>query len=194
MARNHPYRRYVTTLAANEERQVGATGQYLFCLSATGSFGVRLDDGPVSILYAGTGFQLAAGESFGNFSVRDLSGAGNTVELAVGYGDFRDARLTVTGALDLSKASEINGFTDTVVAPGALGSFAGGATRRRRWIQNLSTTGTVHVGGAGGSVPAANFGLRLGPGQTMAIDTTGTINVFNPGSVAVTIAEIRTVD
>lgn len=96
--------------------------------------------------------------------------------------------------VNLSRSSAVEVYTPTTIAAAGTAAFSGGTSRRRRWLQNLSDTVTLHVGGTGGHAPGATLGYRLAPGQSLELATTGTVNIYNPGSVAADVCEIREVD
>lgn len=188
------FRQYDLVLAAGVETTIAAAGTQIACLAATANFQIAVDSTPFTTLGAGLTRTLPAGQEFEVVRVRNTSVGSNTISLQIGYGDLRDSRLTLTGAVTLSKSSGVSLFPDVTIAAGATTLFSGGTDRRRRWFQNLSTTITLHIGGTGGATPGAAAGLRLPPGEVVEVDSTGGINVYNPGSASATVVEFRTVD
>ena len=93
------FRSYTATLAANGEQVIDVNGRYIVGIEANGAFDIAVDDGPYSRFFNGAKALLPEDESFTKIRVRDRSGAPNSVVLQVGYGDFTDGRLQVSGVL-----------------------------------------------------------------------------------------------
>ena len=170
------FRNRTRTVAANETGHIDVAGNYIACLANTGTFRIGIDGGPLEDFERGLKITLPTGDEFKQIRLLDTSGAENTIQLAVGFGDFEDAR--VTGTITLEQG------TDAVQATVSVGVAetlldAADTNRRALTIQNLGTV-DVFVGKTG--VTVAN-GIRLQVGEVYVLSAT-TAGIFGISGTA----------
>lgn len=178
------FRVHSVALAAGATEVINATGNYIAALTATGAFSIGLDDNGLTPWEAGLSANLEPGETYSKVRITDLSGAPNTVEMCLGYGQFKDARFTLLGSITTSptKATAFASVPDVVCgAAGQTILAVALATRRQLIVSNLAANAsTIRVGDVGA---AAGEGVELAPGQTLIVDTAAAVYAWNPGAV-----------
>ncbi len=186
------FRTFTYALAASGEEDIRTSGNYIVALAATGTFKIGRADGPPFDFEAGLKVKLPEGQQFDNLRIIDTSGAPNTVRLAVGFGDFDDNRLTVSGAINLSKSGNLSSTADVVCNNAAATVVkALTATRRSIEVQNLDAVASLRVGDA---AVTATRGLRLGPGESVTLATTAAVSVRNDSGAPVSVAVLEVLD
>lgn len=188
------HRLYTISLEANEELPLQVPGRQVACLSATGNFEIKLgDEGGFSGFAAGLKRTLAAADNdFHAVRIRDTSGAPNAIELFIGYGDIEDSRLNLSAPIDVAGAGSVPSTADvSLAATSATVIKAATTDRRRLHVTNLDTSVTIRVGDA--SVTATR-GRPVGPGETVALETSAAVSGYNPSAGAVSVAVLEEVN
>jgi hypothetical protein len=181
------HRSYTSTLAANEELTLQVPGRQVVCLASTGTFSIKLgDEGAFGDFAAGLTRTLADADSdFGAVRIRDTSGASNTIQLSIGFGDVRDSRLNLTAPIDINGADTIVTAVDVSAADEATTQIVAASSGRFGVeLTNLSTTVTLRIGD---SNAAAGRGVELAPGETRLIRTSAALFAYNPSGAAVDV-------
>lgn len=174
------------TLLATERKTLPLNGEFLYVLEATGAFNVYLNQEYRARLEKGLKYRVPPGEKFTVIDIEDVSGAGNTLRLAYGAGDFDDNRLTLVAgaalALDAAtiaslkaKATVLGDAADvTLGAAAATAILALDATRRRATIvSDPANTVSIRIGSQA-NVGAAR-GALIQPGQSIDVIATAAI-------------------
>ncbi len=97
------YQVHNLTVPANSQVNLDATGEYVACISSTGDFYIGVDHTTPQFMQAGLMFQVKPGEPFEALSLRNKSAENVEISIAVGNGDFRDSRLSLSGAVTVSE-------------------------------------------------------------------------------------------
>jgi hypothetical protein len=178
-------------IAANDTRNLNVTGTYLACLAASGAFKLSVDDSPETDFFAG--LKVNVDGQMTKVIVRDTSGASNTVQLIVGYGDFEDARLILSTAIEI-KGGDTHPTTadESVAATSTEQVLAANLNRREAWVTNL--IGNAREIRVGDSSTGAARGVQVPVGATIVIPATAAIHVHNPHSAAQTVALMEVVN
>lgn len=185
--------RWLYTLGVGETVQVSRKGDFVSALAATGVFQVSFDDEAPSDFASGLSYRST--QTFEKLRITNTSGAVNTVELFIGMGDVRDARLSLTGDLRVFELGhEVFGTGAPVACLTANTTLlsAANANRRELLLMNESA-GKVYIGGASGAL--AGEGLPLDVGASMTLQTQAAVYARNDSGVTVDIAvaEMRSV-
>lgn len=136
MADKPYFRRVRVPLAANGHRKVAVRGEYFAVLGSTGDFAIGIEDQALSdwapgLKIGGDADADGRARSFRYLQVQDISGAPNVIDLVIGGGGFNDARLTVSGTVDvqgttggLAIPTEQNVHQDTYTILASAGAVA----------------------------------------------------------------------
>ncbi len=181
-------RLYSYALAANGEEYYAIDGDYVAVLDATGAFQVRLDDNPYTDFAAGLKVRSPAGTKFKSLRVKDTSGGANVISFIVGYGDFEDARLTLTAAVSLANSANLVTAADVTLGAAAATLIAAASTARREIIIHNNTGAAIRVGDA--DVAAAR-GVEIANGAVLTLATGAAVYGFSTPGGNVSFTEVR---
>ncbi|KLN61308.1 hypothetical protein WH96_06560 [Kiloniella spongiae] len=95
-------RRYAVhkvTIGANQSEKVTIRGNVVACIEAPTAFLLGFEDDTPSLFYQGFSVKADEGETFDYIRVENEANAPIEITLAVGFGDIRDSRLSLTGVL-----------------------------------------------------------------------------------------------
>lgn len=184
---------YTVTVAANTDLPIHTAGEYVACTAASAAFLLRLDNNAFNAFEAGFKLRMPEEETFETVWLRNEGGAAVTVTLIVGYGDFADNRLTVSGAIDVSKSTVLDSLADDSIAATSTELIAAAdANRRELIVTNLPTNSqTFRIGDSGAG--AAN-GVPLVPGASLILSTTAAVYAYNPGASAESLSVVSVED
>lgn len=185
-------RDYSLTFAIAGEREIKATGRYLYVLSTPSSdVFISIDGG--SELQRGAGQAIFDAGGFSRVTVR--SPVAQTVLLSISDDQQFDSRSNValTVSANVTPGDDLDNGGDVSCAAGvATQVLAADPTRLAAIIKNPDTnTATMRVGKAG---VTATSGFPLEPGASVTLAYTGAIYVFNPGGSAETVSAIAVLD
>lgn len=169
------YQEYPVSLAAGQNYPIYGKNRSLYVDSVVGgSLSVRVDDGPVSTIQQGAGWELNAGESFEKITVINDGPTALTARLVVGSGKLQN-RISLSGAVVFSTGA--NPSTPASVTAGATATplVAASTTRNAVMIQNQSASENLWVGGANVGNDAAPLGLVVAPKGTLTLATGGAL-------------------
>lgn len=174
----------VTLAAGSVQRRWQIEGDYFHVSSApVNDLIVRFDSGNGIPLSQGMGITA----DYSEFSVE--SATGQTVTVFAGYGLISDNRANVTANLAVTLAPSNTMFdgADVAVPSGAATLvLAADLNRKTAFICNPSTnTATVRVGSA---TVNATKGIPVEPGETLTLDATFAVYVFQASGTAVTVS------
>lgn len=181
-------RLYTQTVAANGDDYYPVDGDFFAVLDATGAFQVRLDDNPYTDFAAGLKVKSQAGSSFRSVRIKDTSGGANVISFIVGYGDFEDARLTLTAALALANSANLVTAADVALVAVTATEIAAASTARREILIHNNTGAAIRVGDA--NVAAAR-GVEIAPGAVLVLASGAAVYGFSTPGGNVSFTEVR---
>lgn len=192
-----PYQEITYTIPANGRDRANIDFRYFRLISLTGS-GLRLRFGHsgsfTSIVGAGIGIELQQAVSLVEFE--NTSGGSITFTIGVSMGRINDDRLNTVGNLSIASSTTSPLFTknagtvfsaqpDIVIT--ASNSFVGGGnTANRAYILKnpITNAGSVRIG----TGALAGQGFELGIGESIVLELTSNLVIFNPNAVSVTLS------
>lgn len=201
MARSPAYQDIeVIQLAVGAEKDINTSGARLAILSASEPFELSFGDDAFFYAEAGLGyrpiFEGASGQTFKSLRVRNTGIAPLDVRMQVGTGEIVDNRAVFGGGsvpvapaaaaifeVKQKPASNVTRWSANV-APGLWPDVRAENLSRR--AVTITNTGTETVWVARDMGPGQN-GARLVPGDTIRIETTSVIRVYNPSAVNVVV-------
>lgn len=188
------------TVPANGSAALFREAEFLTCLDATAPFQVKIDNGPKFDLEAGV--SVAFPEGFKRVELIDTSGANNTIRVALGKGNVRDARFNLSGSVNVSSAAPLDvsaapireDVPDVLTTGAPVSALNAAATplaaantlRRELILVNEDAAATVYVGGASGAL--AGEGIPVLPGQSLTLQTSAAVYARNDSGAAVAVA------
>lgn len=193
MARSEIYNVHRNVVVpAGGSREIGAVGSYVSVLESTLDFNIGIEDDALQFITQGLTIGTRDGSTFNRVRIENPNPGAITLTLAFGIGEIRDSRLSATAALNLTKASNLTTVADVSCANAAATQvIAVNTTRRRVLVQNLDIAATLRVGDS--SVTAAR-GHRLGPGETLELQSTEAVFVRNDSGAAVLVSIVEEAD
>lgn len=158
-------------LTANQRVTLPLHSEFLYIQEATGAINVYVgSDNNKARLAAGLQYRCPPGQAFERFDIEDASGAGNTIRISYGFGEFEDNRLTLSGGVTIAVPANIDDAADVTLNNGAETSLgaAPANTKTRMIVADPANTVNIRIGKTG-QVGAAR-GALLQPGQSMVLD------------------------
>lgn len=175
------------TLADGEAVTINRKGDLFSCLAASGGFKVGFDN--TSSFDWASGLSLRTPGEFEQVRIVNTSGAANPIQVAIGFGDLRDARLTLGGAVvnTLRTVPDVLTTGAAIAAANAANTLiaAANAQRNEIIIANLGAA-TVYLNGTPGAI--AGQGIPLAGGGLMVLENTAAIYARNDTGGAVNIS------
>lgn len=175
--------------AAGAVQELNIAGNYLACLQASeATFNIKIGDSAASLFAAGLKLRAPIGQQFSTVTIDNTAGTGTlTGTMAYGAGDFSDQRFIDATALLATLTSE----PDAACAPAAATQVLGADSNRQSvTISNLGTN--VREVRVGDSNVAAGQGYELPAGQSITLNTTAALYVYNPHTAAQSVAVLVT--
>lgn len=185
----------------NEQFQDIIDATFLFIDSVTEGFGVY-----VEIFYEGghsekqeivTGSKFLQSEDGQKIQKVKFVNPGWPTEIAdVSYRystifGYDEARVVGVVTADIKKSTTIESYTDYTLFPGSTWGFGSGPDVRKTYYTNVSNT-VVRWGDVAIAVP--NSGGVLYPGQTIELETTAPVYMYNPGTENAIISRVAIKD
>lgn len=178
---------FAYTLAAGASITINRKGDLFSCLAASGVFSVGFDN-TTSFDWA-SGLSLRTPGTFEKVRIENTSGADNTIQVAIGFGDLRDARLTLGGAVvnTQRKVPDVLTTGAAIAAADAANTLIAAANLQRNEIiiANLGAA-TVYLNGTSGAT--AGQGVPLAGGGLMVLENTAAIYARNDTGGAINIS------
>lgn len=186
-------RLYKQTIAANGEDSYAIDGTFFAVLDATGDFQISLDHNPLTDFAAGLKVNADLDKNgrrlpFKNLRIKDLSGGANLVQFIVGYGDFEDARLTLSSALDLANSANLATGADVTLGAALADLIAAANTTRREIIISNDTGAEIRVGDS--NIGAAR-GVKVAAGAVIVLATGAAVYGYSAAGGDVSFTEVR---
>jgi len=195
MAVDKKFKTYTLALTANQEFDFNAEGDMYAVISSSGEFVITFDDSNrITKNVAGMGGRFTSPYN----RVVLLSGTNQTVVVIFGFGEFTDARSTISAPtfnVTIETANSAPIIADVVCPPGVTTQIMTPNANRKSVtvfagefnIENLRI-------GCHSSVGAANGGI-LAPGGNGSLDTQTGVWVYNPGAAneSVSIIELESI-
>ncbi len=178
------------TLAAGESLAINKPGRVFACDTATADFALRVENQAEITASAKRVFGSSTSPTFNRLTIRNTSGAGNTIVFAISFQDIKIesqvasivATITATGK---NSPTYTKGSSATLGA-GATQAFTGSAgvnVRKSFSVFNTHATDDLNIRGANGTlmhVVAARTGF--------VVESGGSITLHVPGAAAITYA------
>lgn len=195
MARSEVYADYLYSVPAGESIVIAVGGEYVGCISSNqDDFLISLDGDALQFMAQGLKIRTKGGDRFANVTVDNSGNASTlTLRLAIGDGDLVDQRLSLTGAISVTKGDQFDTVPDVSVGAGVSAELLATDTARCEAIINnlAANAATLRVGD---SNVAAARGVELAPGETIVLTTTEAVHAYNPGGVAQSVAVMEIKD
>lgn len=119
-----------------DSRIVTVRGEFFHVVQSTHEFDVIIDDnGRASGVSEGLGWRARAGETFDRLRIENQSGAAIDIRIAVGFGDFIDARVQLSTALKVGASAASFDYSSVSVGAAAAQISAANADRTRALIR-----------------------------------------------------------
>jgi hypothetical protein len=186
-------------IPANGEIPIAIQGNYVRCLSSTGTFKLSPSDIRESVdMDAGLACESPEGFKFEGLLFRNETGVAITAKVFIGTGRFHDSRLNISGGLTITSSIAaplfIKNVGSSIVASADIACAAtaqtnlGGASSTNRFVlikNPASSAGSVRIGG---NTVAAALGYELEAGEGKEFRCTGNIFAYNPNTAPVTLS------
>lgn len=177
-------------LTANQRVTLPLHSEFLYIQEATGAINVYVgSDNNKARLAAGLQYRCPPGQAFERFDIEDASGAGNTIRIAYGFGEFEDNRLALASGASIAVAanSGIATTADAALAAGVLSAIVAAKNNRRSIALKNVGANVCRVGDAVNT--AAGRGHELQPGESIVLTTTAAISGFSTVGTTISIVE-----
>ena len=164
-------KKYTFDIAANGSVRMPIVGAFFRILSALGPVDVVTEAVNLESLGVGDGFK---DKPFGWLTLKDRSGAVNTVSFVVSDEEFLNAP-AVSTAISSNKSPQVAGIAHTAPAVGVASGqlLAANSARQYLMVQNQDAAATIWLRfGATAATKAAPC-VKLGPGATWEWDSVG---------------------
>lgn len=184
--RDPQYQADTWTVPANGFLSVARSAEFLICLEATAPFKITFDNGAQTNFEQGLTYRVQ--DQFHQIRLYNPNNQDISVRLGFGRGDITDARLVVSGSVEVETTAP--GVIDTldVLSLGGLSSslvFGADLRRQEMVLRNLSDTHDIWLRGDSNTVAG---GHQVKPGEGAVLTTSAAIYAFNPNAVAVEIS------
>ena len=154
-------------IAAGDEREIAAAGKFIMVKAAAGDVIVTTDGQPARMQ---DGDFLEYESAFDGFRIQNPGTVAIEVVLTVGFGVFRRNPSAV--------APDIDTDADVTLAQNNSTLYTNPSKRRKAVIIHALVANTAAIRVVGGA--AAAGGIEVSPGETLQLDTSGVITVWNP--------------
>jgi hypothetical protein len=163
--------------------------EFIQFITSSGPFVVSIDDGAEAVLTQGFSYRAPPGQIFKRigFIRNDYAGL-NTVRIAYGFGEFRDARLTPVAGTTFTptRPTEVRTYADVAIGAGLLVNVAPLLLARASCV--IKNVG-ANVCRVGDNQSAAARGHELNPGEAVVFTATPIIYVFSTAGTTVSIVD-----
>lgn len=174
------------TIPANGSVEAIRDADFITCLEASAAFKMSLDNAPRVDFEAGLTLTTVSG--FKRIEMINPTGDALTVKVGFGKGDVKDARLTLSGAVN-TRVDAPGGFvTGPMISAADAATTALKAANGNREEILISNDGAGKVYICGDPAAAAGEGLPLAPGGAMVLTTAAAIYARNDSGAAVNLA------
>jgi hypothetical protein len=172
------------TVPAGQTLAALITGQFVVCLQANqATFGIGIDGNASAQFAQGLMFRMPPGKSFGQLIIDNTANTSSlTVTLGYGSGDFRDSRLISTTPL----LQSLTTIADVACAAGAQTQVAL-QDNNRAYIKICNLLANPLAIRVGDINTGAARGAEVVPGDSIELETTSPVYVWNPHSAAVNV-------
>jgi len=182
------YRKLTYEVAAGATQQITRNGDFFHVLRADQEFQVGWDNGPLSPFLAGLEYEVRNGGAFRSTQIRNDGPTMLTIEVGIGAGGIRDARLLISTRIDTKAATPdvLTTGAPVVAATAANTALAAANVQRKEVILANQGAGTVYVNGSAGA--GAGQGVPLAAGAIMVLENAGPIYARNDTGAAVNVS------
>ena len=182
------YREYPMTVAAGAEHAIEAMGSFLACLVSSGSFRIRIDDGPAVFFDAGLMFSVA-GEDFRKVSIVNSGLVSVSCTLAIGQGRLEDRRLINSAPVEIAGHASLDTVPDVAVPAGAATLIAAALATRHGIIVSVPQGATAPVRIGDSNVGAAR-GIEVYPGDRVSLTTQAAVYGYSASAVSIGVVTL----
>ncbi|QIE44457.1 hypothetical protein G5B38_02340 [Pseudohalocynthiibacter aestuariivivens] len=186
---NPQYSEFTYDLAAGASVEISRVASFVVCLAATGPFHIGFDQSPMSEFRQGLTF--SPDTDFGKTRIENRGNEAISVTLGFGRGGIADARLVLSGPLDVSpvSANDLEAVAPVLIGAGtAVEVAAANARRRDVIIRNLSVSQQVWVMG---TAATSQVGHPLDGKEGLSLPHNGPVAVYNPTGAAVQVSVLE---
>lgn len=188
--RLRPYPQNGTLSVANGANHViNRGGTFVRVREADQAFKILLDDDVELKAELNDIFRLKDGDSFDRVTIINDSGATLAFQLEIGFGGVETNNVSLSGTLKTAAqghASLVTTADDSIAATTTVLVLAANTDRKEAIITNLADNGAkIRVGD---SNTGASRGVELSPGQSITLETTAAIYVYNAGAASQSVA------
>lgn len=186
--RDPQYQADTWTVPANGYLSVARTAEFLICLEATAPFKITFDNGAETNFEQGLTYRVQ--DQFSQIRLYNPHGQDISVRLGFGRGDITDARLVVSGSVEVE--TETPGVIDTIdaftVTAGTSAQVDGADLRRQELlVRNLSDTADVWLRGDVNTTPGGHL-LKAGEGAVLT--TSAAVYAYNASGSGVLLSAL----
>lgn len=123
------------TIANGASEILAIPGEFFHVLRSTAAFNVYVDDGgKIAGMTEGLGWRVR-GEPFAKLRLENVSGASVAIKIAVGFGDFNDARVQFSTALKVGASAAAFTYGGVSVGTAAVQLSAANVDRTRAIVR-----------------------------------------------------------
>lgn len=185
------YQANTWTVPAGGRLEVARTAEFLICLEATAPFKISFDNGSETNFEQGLTFTVK--NQFSRIRLYNPHPQDISVRLGFGRGDVTDARLVVSGTVEVETTAPgvIDTFAPATIAAGASAQIVTADLRRQEvLVRNLDDAADLWLRGDGTQNPG---GYLLKAGEGAVLTTSAAVYAFNDnaGPVDVSALSIR---
>ncbi|PRZ48007.1 hypothetical protein [Tritonibacter scottomollicae] len=182
------YQANTWTVPANGILEVARSAEFLICLEATAPFKITFDQGVETNFEQGLSFRVL--NEFRQIRIRNPNAQDISIRLGFGRGDVTDARLVVSGSVEVE--TEAPGVIDTIdvftVGAGASALVDGADLRRQELLlRNLSDTDDVWLRGDANTTAGGHL-LKASEGAVLS--TSAAVYAYNPNGSGVDLSAL----
>lgn len=166
--------------------QIIRQAQFVACLESSSAFRIGFDSGPLSDFEAGLTLNTVVG--FQRLSIVNPSATDAlTYRVALGQGDVKDARLSLTGTVNTNviRAAGLTAYANLSCPAGSTLLLPDDQDRGEAVFTNL---GADRIWIAGQTVPTGVGGIPLAPGQAISVDGRAPVYAWNEFAGAIDVA------
>lgn len=183
----HPqYKVYTYTIAAGGSAEVSGLAEFFTCLDASKVFKITFGDAPQTDFAKGLTYDAQVPFNF--VRIENPNDSEITVQFAVGKGGIKDARLILSGAVDVSTISaELVGTIEPITIGAGLSVrlLLPDSSRKETILRNLSDVGEVWVRG---DAIAAQGGYLVQSKEAIVLTTSAGLWAYNPTAANVSVS------
>lgn len=182
------FRMYSATLTNGQSRTFTTPGNFFMYYSGDGALDVVLNlSNKFLSLVPGVSLKFSKQQMFDDVTITNTSGATQTVQVVIGFGEMVDIRSLVT--VNQTPSDTVSTTADVTVASTA--TLISGADSSRREIiiaVDIGASNGIRVGDSG---VTATDGLYVGIGQSVSLNTSAAVYGIRDGASDATVSVLK---